>query len=337
MLLGSSYIPPHQPSHIEEDIKYMASLGCGQVLFALQENHFQWLDGSIRFGAKIAKDYGLIPRACIWGFANTSGGGRSSRVMLENPDMWRCDEEGVAYGGGYPYPMACYNNPKMVAKFGEYVEICAENGFESIMIDEPTNQVCFCKHCREKFTEMFDQPLDKMQDSAQYKVFEFSTVTDFVYRSVNVCKVVSKDIETSICMMPVDKDKFEKIASIPKLDVFGTDPYWLRPINKLSFEDAVNITKYGKKIAEKNNKKYELYLGCFGIDSGLEEKIYSGGKILVDSGSPDYVTAWSFRGGIGLSNLSSEECENPELAWDSIVKLYREVSANLSSDKGLNV
>ncbi len=332
MKIGASYIPPHQPLHIESDMKYMKGIGCDQVLFALQENHIQWLNGSVRFGPQIAKDYGMFVRAVLWGYANTSGGGRSSRVMLENPDMWRCDVDGKPYMGGYPNPRACHNNPKTVSFFGDYIEQCREYGFESIMIDEPTVQDCFCGHCREKFYDAYKMDIEKSRQSDEYKRFQYDTVLEFVIKSCKAVKAADASLQCGLCLMPSDRDKFDDMVKIDELDVFGTDPYWLRPINKLTFEDAIWVSKRARKLADDNNKLFELYLGCFGISSGLEEKIYSGSKILIEEGCPDMVTAWSFRGGIGLADLSSEECDNPQLAWDSIEKLYMELAAQRSME-----
>lgn len=326
MRLGVSYIPPHQPNHIETDMKYLKSIGCTDVLFALQENHFQWLDGSVRFGPKIAEDNGLCPSVVIWGYANTSGGGRSSKIMLENPDMWRCDEKGIPFGGGYPNPMMCYNNPKAISKYAEYIEQCWYNGFKGVLIDEPAPQNCFCNNCKNKFSSIFQQDIVNSIGGNNYKIFQHQTVVDFVKNSCVAAKTISDDLKTLLCLMPQNRNLFEEMVSIPNLDIFSTDPYWLRPINQLSFTDAIDISLYGKDIAYKNRKSFTLFLGCFGISSGLEEKIYSEGKILVDRVQPNLLITWSFRGGIGLGKLSSEECDNPHLAWDSVVKLYKELS-----------
>ncbi|MBN2456374.1 MAG: hypothetical protein JXB29_07575 [Sedimentisphaerales bacterium] len=324
MRIGVSYIPSHQPNYLEADMKYLKEIGCTDVLFALQENHFQWLNGAVRFGPKIAKDNGLRPTAVIWGYANTTGGGRSSKVMLENPDMWRCGEDGMPYSSGYPDPRMCFNNPKAVSLYTEYVRRCWNNGFEGILIDEPSPQDCFCTRCRRKFAEVFGKNLVEDKNSEDYKSFQQNTVIEFVSASCASIKGVNEKMETSLCMMPCDKPLFEKMATIEHLDVFATDPYWLRPVNELSFEDAIEVTRYAKSLAKNNNKSFQLYLGCFGISAGLEEKIFSGSKILIQKSEPDSVITWSLRGGIGLAD--PEECDRPEIAWDQIVRLYRDLS-----------
>jgi hypothetical protein len=327
MDLSVSYIPPHQPQHIETDMKYLKGIGCTDVLCALQENHFVWLSGAVKYSAQIAKENGLNPRAVLWGYANTSGGGRSSAVMLKNPDIWRCDANGDSYLNDNEFgPQACYNNPRTAILYREYVEQIWDNGFTEVMIDEPSPQKCFCKYCKEKFAQRYKNDLVNSIHSEAYKEFQQRTVIDFAIVSSRTVKSVSEKCKVSIAIMPVDRPLFESMAAIPEIDVFAIDPYWLRPVNELSFDDAVKVSLDAHIIARNNHKKFELYLGCFGIagGQGLEEKIYSEGKILVQKSLPDVLTTWSFRGGLGLRK-KPEECDNPKLAWDNVVKLYREL------------
>ncbi|HBG27110.1 MAG: hypothetical protein A2Y10_18760 [Planctomycetes bacterium GWF2_41_51] len=326
MKLSTSYIPPHQPVHLSRDLEDIKSIGCTDVLFALQENHFQWLNGSIRFGPKIASQIGLRSSAVIWGFANTSGGGRSSRVMLENPEMWRVDENSKAYGGGYPNPMACYNNPLTVVKYGEYIKLCSDNGIAGILIDEPAVQECFCENCKNKFARLYGGDLVKSKKNVDYLSFQAQTTIDFVSNSAAIIKNINKNIEVSVCVMPPDIENFKEIAKLNNIDSFSTDPYWLMPNSELNIKKAIDVSIYCKKLAIKHNKVFSLYLGCFGIASGLEGKIYTEGKVLINSTMPDILTTWSYRGGIGLSSLSSEECDDPDVAWQNVVKLYKDYS-----------
>src|SRR5919197_3706141 len=108
MELGVSYIASHLPHHIQADMKHLAKIGCTEVLFALQGNHIDTLTGALRFGAGIAKEAGLRPFAVIWGYANTFGGGRMSRLLLERPDVGRVSRDGTRQ------PMACLNHPALV-------------------------------------------------------------------------------------------------------------------------------------------------------------------------------------------------------------------------------
>ena len=55
--------------------------------------------------------------------------------------------------------------------------------------------------------------------------------------------------------------------------------------------------------------------------TGREEEIYTGGQALAEVGC-DSLYAWSYRGGLG----TKEECDDPERAWTSVVRLYRELA-----------
>ena len=125
--------------------------------------------------------------------------------------------------------------------------------------------------------------------------------------------------------MPHDRGFLKMVASIAELDVLGTDPYWLlsnvvMPV-PMTLEDACNDAKLVKKICEEKNKSSQIWLNCWRIPEGLEEDIYIGGKMLAEVGCDIFCT-WSFRGGLG----TYEECDKPEKAWNSVVKLYRELS-----------
>lgn len=306
----------------------MREIGCTDVLFALQENHFQWLNGAVRYGSQIAKDEGLRPSMVLWGYANTSGGGRSSRVMLENPDMWRCGPDGNPVTDGAA-PHACYNNPKALEFFKNYIRIASEHGFEGVLIDEPVRQHCFCHHCTEKFRHLFGGSLAAKKNTPEYRAFQDETVLYFARSSCEVIKAVNPALETQLCLMPTEREYMPSVSQFEALDVLAVDPYWIREINNLSFEDAIEVTLYAKGLAAEAEKKFELYLGCFGIPAGREEEIYTGGKILVDESAPYRATTWSFRGGLGLCNHpNEEECERPEVAWQSIVRLYEELSTS---------
>lgn len=255
------------------------------------------------------------------------GGGRSSQVMLENPGMWRCDRNGKPFGGCYPHPQVCYNNTDVSGEYLKYVQQCRTHGIEEIMIDEPSFQTCFCQHCCAYFEQEFGGDLRNMSpEDDKYKAFQKKTVLKFLSTIMTGIKAIDSSLATNVCVMPCDRQLFAETARIENLDVLGVDPYWLRPVNNLTFEDAVNVSKEAKKQAKLNNKRFELYLGCFGIRGGcgLEEKIYQQGKELVREVGPDILTTWSYKGGLGLAG--EEECDNPELAWASVVRLYSELS-----------
>lgn len=313
MELGVSYIAAHLPDHIQADMRHLKEIGATEVLFALQENHIVYLTGALKHGARIAKEQGLRPYVVVWGYANTFGGGQISKIMLDNLDMWRVEKDGGLA------PKACLNNPKLVDKFVELTDLCRSNGYEGMFVDEPTPQECFCKHCRERFSAMYGKDLMENEGTEEYETFRKDTVrhyTDYLCKKV---KALDPNQKTMACVMPCDRECFEGVASIPELDIFGTDPYWL--ISGGTLDKAIEYTRLVKDICIEKGKSSQVWLNCWGIKASVEEEIYTGGRALAEVGC-DSMYTWSFRGGLG----TNEECARPEIAWASVTKLYRELA-----------
>ena len=315
MELGVSYISAHLPEHIEADMHHLAEIGCTEVLFALQENHIHILSGALRFGAHIARAQGLHPYAVIWGFANTFGGGRMSKVMLDDPELWCQTEEGT------PYAQACLNNLKLAERFSELTMLCRDHGYEGMFVDEPTKQECFCPHCQEAFAAFVEGDLTASKDTPEYTAFRARTVRDYTSAVCRRVKELDPALRTITCVMPRDRDTWADVAAIPELDVFGTDPYWLLSSGRMTLDQAVADAAEVKRICTEQGKLSQVWLNCWGIPAGLEEEIYTGGRALAAVGC-DSLYAWSYRGGLG----TNEECDDPERAWTSVARLYRELA-----------
>ena len=315
MDLGVSYIPSHLPQHIAADMEHLAQIGCTEVLFALQENHVETLTGALQFGATIAKDYGLRPYVVVWGYANTFGGGRMSRILLQDLSMWRGRRDGTGI------PRACLNHPRLVDRFIEIAETCCSHGFEGMFVDEPTPQECFCPRCQRMFFEIFGKDILESEGTEEMAKFQQDTVRRYTETLCRRVKALDERQRTITCVMPVDRACFESVASIPELDVFGTDPYWLLPQSTMTIEDACKYAGLVKDICRERAKSSQVWLNCWKIPAGREEDVYTGGRKLAEVGC-DSLYTWSFRGGLG----TYEACDNPELAWRSVVRLYREIS-----------
>jgi hypothetical protein len=324
MELGVSYVSAHLPQHIREDMQEIKSIGCSEVLFALQENHFEALTGAYQYGASIAKDVGIKPLAVIWGFANTFGGGRMSNILLRDAKLWRIQKDGT------PLPMGCLNNPFLIQQFLDKMEICHRYGFEGVLIDEPTPQDCFCPFCQKRFIELYGKDLSQSADNpakgSQYHEFQLNTVREYVEKVCKGVKAINPRLQTATAMMPHDKEGFERVASIKEMDVFGTDPYWLVPgaaefIGITSVKEACQCASDFKAMCASKNKLSQMWLNCWKIPAGKEEEIYTGGKALAEIGYDSFY-AWSYRAALG----TNEECERPEEAWAALSKLYRELA-----------
>jgi hypothetical protein len=317
--LGVSYVPAHLPQHIQADMAHIREIGCSEVLFALQENHLDTLTGAGRFGPSIAIENGLRPYVVFWGFANTFGGGRMSNLLLKDRGMWRVRADGSLE------PEACLNHPRLAESFVEMADLCRGYGFQGVFVDEPMTQHCFCSHCQSWFAEAFGANLQEHLGTATYQAFQQATVVRYVTSVCQRVKTLDAKLVTMACVMPFHPhdELFEPIAVIRELDVFGTDPYWLLGggFAEMTLDAAVGYAQRAKSLCEAHGKQSQIWLNCWRIPAGNEEQIYIGGKALAESGCHS-LYAWSFRGGLG----TYEECDRPAEAWESVVRLYRELS-----------
>jgi len=323
MELGTSYIPAHLPEHIEADMRRLAAMGCTEVLFALQENHLHTLTGALRFGAEIAIALGLRPYAVIWGLANTFGGGRMSKLLLDDADLW-CREE-----DGSPYPQACLSNPRLPEHFADITSLCRDHGYEGMFVDEPTKQECFCSHCCGRFADLFGRNLQASRGTKLYSAFRAQTVRNYTAAACRGVKAVDTRLRTITCVMPRDRETWPHVVAIPELDVFGTDPYWLLSDGRMTLEQAVVDAVEVRELCTQQGKLSQIWLNAWAIPAGREEEIYVGGHALADVGC-DSLYAWSYRGGLG----TNEECDDPERSWSSVVRLYRQLAAQGRPDAG---
>jgi hypothetical protein len=121
--------------------------------------------------------------------------------------------------------------------------------------------------------------------------------------------------------MPHDRACWSAAASVATLDTLGTDPYWLIPSQKLSFERALQDAREMHALCRQYGKRSQIWLNGWAIPAGVEEQIYTGGLALAEVGYDSFFT-WSFRGGIG----TNEECDRPDVAWAQVVRLYRQLA-----------
>jgi hypothetical protein len=314
MKLGVTYIASFLPYHIERDMDELASIGCDDVLFAIQENHLDTLQGAVKFGPKLARKAGLRPQAVIWGFLNTFGGGRISSIMLKETSLWRVDRAGKTE------PLACLNNPGIMDLLRQAVTRLRDAGFESFFIDEPTPQQCYCTHCQQAFSRWFGGDLMNA-DKPGYDEFQRRLVVDYIDRGCRTVKAIDPQLETICCLMPCDKACAESASKVGALDMLGTDPYWLLPFMKLSLQDAIDDTRSLEALCRRNGKRSQVWLNCWAIPEGVEPDIYTGGLQLAAVGC-DSMFTWSFRGALG----TSEQCDRADVAWDYLTRLYRELA-----------
>jgi hypothetical protein len=314
MRTGVSYMGHHNPKHLDVDLREMKKLQLDDVLLAAQENDFIYFPGKLELTPKIASDYGIRPIAIFWGVLNLFGGGRSSQFLLENPDGFQMRKN------GWHSPAGCYMNRLCQARIEEMIDTVATRGFAGYFIDEPTPlRDCYCPSCRAKYEEWYGGDLRAAADAPR-EVFRQRCVIEYVNVISRYCKTNHPRLETMCCLMPHDDQMWDAIASIPGLDNFGTDLYWVN--DNRNVEEMTPIVHAMGRLCKQHGKVHHEWLQCWIAKAGCEPRIFEQGKILVRE-QPDALYIWAWKAQVG----TAEACVDPATAWayaEKVLKMAKE-------------
>jgi hypothetical protein len=115
---------------------------------------------------------------------------------------------------------------------------------------------------------------------------------------------------------------WDAAASIPGLDIFGTDPYWL--LARADPEPYVRaFTKRTVETARRHGiDAVQIWVQAFGVPEDREDELSMGLRAAVDEGAT-HVAAWSFR----ATETMSIACQRPDVAWRVVSETFRELRA----------
>ena len=132
----------------------------------------------------------------------------------------------------------------------------------------------------------------------------------------------SKGRKNSLCVLP-SKDpehstaNFGRMASIPHLDIFGTDPYWVS--FKKDLEEFVGgNSREVLQLCEKHNLEAQIWIQNFHVPAGREQEIVTATDLIVSSGVKN-IAVWGFD---GCKHISWIRPGNPDLAWAKTKEAY---------------
>jgi hypothetical protein len=312
MKLGMAYYGAYLPEHLRSDFGAMADIGCDEVLLTLAENDFRIMTGKVKFAPDIAHDLGLRLIANLWGFACAFGGGRVSRLLTDNPDVWLMRRDGTRVGEG------CTNHPALRQRAREMVEQCAGLGYDGFFWDEPTVQDCYCPHCAERFAATHAGALLEA-DAAGVMAFRQESIASYVEGMSDFVKGLDARFETATCVMPTDQAAWDVTAAIRSLDTFGTDPYWLCFRQPTSW--VTPTTQAAMEVSRRYGKRSLMWLQGWAIPAGCEDEIADAGQRIAAE-QPDALYTWAFRAAQGTVETSVDALR----AWDVITRVYRDLA-----------
>jgi len=322
MNLGISYYGSHFPEDIERNLEEIKKAGCNYIVFAASEFEMGFYYPSSKKLVEIVHKKGLKVFLDLWAHGRAFGGEGASFFLMYNQDVSQISNKNKII------PRACFNNEK----FRKFIEASIKKGMalgiDGFFWDEPHFQVfqnkeeftCFCNSCKKKFKKQYNKDIPNTL-TEEFKEFKENSILEFLKEYSELIKKTNKNVLISICVFPQNKDEsvsWNKICSIKEIDIFGSNPYWLRREKNVNY--VRNVTKQVVSITKKYKKMSEIWIQLYKIPKGKEEEISKAIK-LVYKEHPDYISAWTFRAGAE----STLQCDDWKKCWSKLNESYKKI------------
>ncbi len=325
---GVSYFGARDPRHVHEDMADIAAHHCTFVVHTYSEEDYHFYSKAMKQVVAISHDKGLSVLLDPWGVGGVFGGEAFSRFVMENPDQCqrRADGKGLA--------AACLNREAFRDFVKRWIDSASGTGADALFWDEPhffipravwsgtqkkDEWACRCDACRRLFREQFGHRMSKVMREEVVRFRDDSIVSFF---SEMTAYAKDKGLANALCVLPEENpligiSSWEKLAAVPSVDVFGTDPYWIvfkKPVDPYVRDAARKIVE----IAARYGKEPQMWVQAYGVPAGREWEVGRAVQIISEEGISN-IAAWSYRGGSPM-NLASDD---PEKVWAVLGEAYR--------------
>lgn len=169
-----------------------------------------------------------------------------------------------------------------------------------------------------------------MPTSLNPEVIEFRErkAIEFLKELSKTVKETNPKIDVTVCLLPTQSPligitAWEKVATMPEVDVLATDPYWF--LGNLDRDRGIEFfmltSQKAVRIARQYGKCVQVWVQAFGVPRGRENEILE--AVEIDDGlEVNSLFAWTYRGG-GGSILESDDCVK---VWDVLGKAYKKIA-----------
>ena len=346
---GAAYHGNRMLSHAIEDMKEMVRADMDVVVHML--SHTDWERHSNVMGDifKASEDLGLEVWVDNWGIGGSPGD--RAHFLAYHP------EAHTYYGDGKMHLyQSCLNAPSYRQFVKDWIELVGSLGGKKIFWDEPFipavkvdgsddyYSACTCPTCRKMFEERFNKPMPEIMDE---DVAEFRNQTLIEYHEFVSSYAKNINIESSICLMPHqlsggmnrNVSRQQKMMEIPidrlcgmaTVDDIGTDPYWYgnADIAKSGnpYEMVYTNSKVCVDIANKFEKKHNIWVQGYNAPRGREEEIITATEAIYDAGART-ILSWGFH----ASESNNYRSSNPEKSWLMTVEGFKRIK-NMERDR----
>ncbi|MCG8605909.1 hypothetical protein MJD09_13070, partial [bacterium] len=232
---------------------------------------------------------------------------------------------------GEPAPAACLNHPTFREFMRKWIDDSAEIAPDILFWDEPHFYIdikekerfavwyCVCATCGKIFLERYHKPI---ADASQEEILEFreNSVVEFLEE---LCQAShEKGMKNAVCLLPfkehdIGLSDWSKVASIPSVDIFGTDPYWIF-FDKPLAQFVGDFSREVVSLCQRYDKEPQIWIQSYKIPAGREEELKEAIAVAYAEGIRNFA-AWSYYGTAYMSYIRSS---NPQKVWDTLGEVY---------------
>lgn len=328
MKLGCSYFGNRILRHVREDLREMRDMGCTFVVHTFNENDMTFYAKTMAEIVEASHEMDLEVYIDPWGVGKVFGGESFSNFVMQNTDALQMISDGKPTGA------ACPNSPKFRSFIREWVDAAAGTGADVIFWDEPHFYLpawlggrpdtwgCMCETCQKKFEETMGKPFPK-DDNEDLQTFKQASLLEFLSEAIAYAHQKGK--KNALCVLPLrgeqhDTGNWERMASIPHLNIFGTDPYWY------AFKEDLctfvgNSSCMVKEICDSHGLEGQLWLQGYKVPAGREEELVQATQLMTNCGITN-IAVWGFD---ACNHISWIRPDNPQLAWAKIKEAFAKV------------
>jgi hypothetical protein len=264
-----------------------------------------------------------------WGVGGVFGGEAFSFYAARFPQHQQ------VLSTGETLPVVCPNWPEFRAAMREWVDAALATGADVLFWDEPHFAIpgwfdwytgapdawaCHCSACQYLYRQRYGEELPKALDAGA-RVFRQERLLDFLADMTGYA--ATQGATNALCLLPAAEDSqdglpFRAAASLPNVDIFGTNPYW-RFTNLTVEEHVGQQTARVVEMCRYLNKPAQIWVQAFGIPNEREEEVATAVEIAA-AGGAEYVAASSYP---ACESVSPGASARPDIVWETIGGAFR--------------
>lgn len=326
--LGVSYFGNRIPWRVREDLKAIRDAGCNSVVHTFSEEDLEYHQPAMEEICAASREMGLEVWLDPWAVGQAFGGETYSRLVMKELSLRQVSSQGELL------PICCLNQSGFREYLLKWIETAAGFKPAGLFWDEPHFHiypepgpdtetklwVCRCAACSEQFRKRFGTGMpDRL--TAQVRLYKEESILEFTRFLCDATQ--AKGLLASLCLLPFENSStvadWGKMAAIPSVDIFGTDPYW-KPHQP---EVGKHVSRFAKKtvdLARQFGKEPQIWILNFNIPKGEEGKIREAIEAAYAEGIRNFA-AWSYFG----SAWMNYRAEDPLSVWKMLTGCYQEL------------